>query len=463
MPKQRRFSERKVLALELLVAACSTPNQAAQGADTAGAGATSSSASGTGAMGGASAAGGSSAGMGNAGEQATTTSGVGGATMGGAAGAAAGEAGTGAMGGAAGAGATGGQAGGCTVSEFQDWPTGTSPQEIGDLLVTDYLSRERGAYHYSDACAWYGALGFTKIVGDTTRNQQLIDDFDQFLGDTSYYPPGGTTVDDRVGGIVPLELSLQTRDTATYLGIGLAPADAQYGELTANPNSARFWADDMFMITGLQVQAWRASGYAKYRELAVTMLLLYRDALQQDNGLFWHTRYSQIHWCRANGWVASGMAELLRDLPAGDARDQVMSIYQDQMAGLASFQIPAQEEGGGLWRQIIDYEPAWFETSCSAMFTFSIATGVRNGWLDAATYAPIARRGWLAVVGQIGPDGKLANICEGTGSPSVPASDVQGQRDYYLGRQRGTGDLHGQAPVMWAASTFLRDYACPVP
>ena len=46
----------------------------------------------------------------------------------------------------------------------------------------------------------------------------------------------------------------------------------------------------------------------------------------------------------------------------------------------------------GMWRQLIDHDDAWPESSSSAMFTFAMITGVKNGWLDAATYGPAARK-----------------------------------------------------------------------
>ncbi len=36
------------------------------------------------------------------------------------------------------------------------------------------------------------------------------------------------------------------------------------------------------------------------------------------------------------------------------------------------------------------------------------------------------------------------------------ADDLQVQYDFYLAPPRRTGDLHGQAPIMWTAAAFLR-------
>ena len=102
----------------------------------------------------------------------------------------------------------------------------------------------------------------------------------------------------------------------------------------------------------------------------------------------------------------------------------------------------------GMWRELIDHEEAWPETSSSAMFTFAMVTGVKNGWLDAKTYGPAARKAWIAVAGYIDQNSDLTNVCEGTGK--------QNSLPYYLARKRRTGDFHGQAAVLWAATALLR-------
>ena len=102
----------------------------------------------------------------------------------------------------------------------------------------------------------------------------------------------------------------------------------------------------------------------------------------------------------------------------------------------------------GLWRQLIDVPEAWPETSGTGMFAFAMITGVREGWLDAGSYGPAARKAWLGLVQHLDAQANLDSVCEGTGKgPSVK---------YYLDRKRNTGDLHGQAPVLWTAAAFLR-------
>ncbi len=68
-----------------------------------------------------------------------------------------------------------------------------------------------------------------------------------------------------------------------------------------------------------------------------------------------------------------------------------MAGYKLMMAALLKYQA-----SDGMWRQLIDHDEAWEESSSSGMFTFALITGVKNGWLDAATYGPAARKGWIA-------------------------------------------------------------------
>jgi unsaturated rhamnogalacturonyl hydrolase len=73
---------------------------------------------------------------------------------------------------------------------------------------------------------------------------------------------------------------------------------------------------------------------------------------------------------------------------------------------------------------------------------------VKNGWLDQKSYGQAARQGWLGLIAFLEPNGDLRNVCQGTGK--------QNDKQYYLDRQRLTGDLHGQAPVLWCATALLR-------
>jgi rhamnogalacturonyl hydrolase YesR len=340
---------------------------------------------------------------------------------------------------------------------FGNWPAGSSPQEIGKRVAENYLARAlpTSAIGYQEACTWYGALAFAKLSADQALDGRLITRFDPILtpAGAALIPPRDH-VDDRVFGIVPLEIFIQNADQR-YLAIGKDLADKQWANTTADgiTTEARYWVDDMWMITSLQAQAFRATADPKYLDRAALTMSAYLDRLQQPNGLFFHTAQSPQYWGRGNGWFAAGMAELLRSLPASHPqRARIMTGYQKMMAGLLQYQTSA-----GMWRQLIDRADAWPESSGSGMFTYAMVTGVKNGWLAPDTYGPAARSAWLGLITFLDAQANMREVCVGTGEAfTVVGADPAAQAQYYLDRPRSVGDFHGQAPVLWSASALLR-------
>ncbi len=206
----------------------------------------------------------------------------------------------------------------------------------------------------------------------------------------------------------------------------------------------RFWIDDMYMITMAQGQMFRATGDRKYIDRAAKEMVAYLDKLQEPNGLFYHAPDVPFFWGRGNGWMAAGMAELLLSLPKDNPdRPRILEGYGKMMAALNGTQSES-----GMWNQLLDDPKSWPETSCTGMFTFAMVTGVKEGWLDAGVYGPVARNAWIALAGNVHGDGAVCQVCEGT--------DKKYSRDYYLKRQRVLGDLHGQAAVLWSATALAR-------
>jgi unsaturated rhamnogalacturonyl hydrolase len=336
---------------------------------------------------------------------------------------------------------------------FADWPAGTDPREIGKRVSERFIptphmempSHGNRALHYAHVATWVGALQFAQVTKDVDLSRRLVERFDPFLPANSLHVPRTNHVDAAVFGQLPLELYMQERQFR-YRVMGLAFADAQWDNPTADGLTVqtRWWIDDMYMITALQLQAYRATGDAKYLDRAAREMVAYLDKLQEPNGLFFHAPDVKHFWGRGDGWVAVGMAEMLRDLPAKHKlRKPILAAYQNMMATLLTYQADT-----GMWRQIIDNAQSWPETSSTAMFTYAFVTGVKNGWLAEETYGPAARKAWIALVGYLTPEGDLREVCVGTGK----RDSVQ----YYLDRPRAVGDAHGQAPMLWSATALLR-------
>jgi unsaturated rhamnogalacturonyl hydrolase len=369
-----------------------------------------------------------------------------------------------------------------TIREFADFPEHADPVKVGLKVTERFLSRPHsstgwwctpeqeqegnffncpvGYIVYPDVCAWYGGFSYANLTDNKALAQRLIDRAMPILDTEKHLIPVANHVDNNVYGIIPLEVYFINKDKRMY-DLGMFMADEQYkvhtpeeyANLTPDEkkwysmgytSQTRFWIDDMYMVTMIQTQAFRATGDPVYIDRAARLMVAYLDKLQQPNGLFHHAPDVPIFWGRGAGWMAAGMAELLRDMPVDNIyRPQIMDGYKKMMAGLLQYQ-----GEDGMWHQIIDDPKAWNETSGTGMFTFAFITGVKNGWLDAKVYAPAARKAWIALCEYINEDGDLAEICEGTNKKN----DYQ----YYLDRPRKIGDLHGQAPLLWCVSALLR-------
>lgn len=295
---------------------------------------------------------------------------------------------------------------------------------------------------YKTACEWYGSLGVAKLTNSTELLNTLVTKFDPLKGNfVSAMTGGDAHVDRYIFGIVPLEIYLQI-DDESYRSLGTDVADRQQ-----TTNQTRDAIDDMFMMTSLQVQAYRATQDMKYLTFMSGVMVDYLGA-QQANGLFFHNvTEARVHWGRGNGWFAAGMAEIMRDLPTTSSDyATILDGYKKMMAGLLAVQGP-----NGLWYQVLDMgsNPSnWEESSGSAMFTYAMVAGVRRGILDAATYVPAIEKAWAGLKTKIASNGDVKDICTGTWYKASAAE--------YMALTRLTGDGHGQAPVLWAAAELLR-------
>jgi len=357
--------------------------------------------------------------------------------------------------------------------DLKKFPEGCEPEFIGKKLTERYLQTPHSHWGninsehkvtfvtYPDVCAWLGALWFTQSIKDENLYNKLVDRFDPLFTTEKDFlptlrPTAHNVVDWYVFGAVPLEIYKKKKEQK-YLDLGMKYADGQW-ILPENPKDyekewhdkgyswqTRLWIDDMFMITAVQDQAYLVTGDKKYIDRSASEMVLYLDRIQRENGLFYHAPEAPFFWGRGNGWMAVGMAELLRILPKDNPNsEKIKEAYKKMMKTLLRYQ-----GYDGMWGQLIDDPNSWRETSGTAMFTYAMIVGVKNGWLDKKTYGAAARKGWLALLTYLNEDYNLRNVCEGTGTKN--------DYNHYINRKRLIGDLHGQAALMWCAYGLASD------
>jgi len=212
------------------------------------------------------------------------------------------------------------------------------------------------------------------------------------------------------------------------------------------------WGDDLYMSCPFLVRWYQYTGDTNFLNDAAHQIVSFAGYLQDTNGLWFHGYYNRTHsvngikWGRANGWEMIATAEVLSAMPTNHpARANLLNILRRHIAGVESVQAP-----DGMWHQVLDHPEVWEESSCTAMFAYSIARAVNRGWIDPTNMA-VARKAFAAIARmQISPAGVLSNTCPGTGLNTNIA--------YYTNKislPPKTDDRHGPGPVMLAGAEIL--------
>jgi unsaturated rhamnogalacturonyl hydrolase len=224
------------------------------------------------------------------------------------------------------------------------------------------------------------------------------------------------------------------------------PGHGIYTRIT--PVEYTTWVDDMFMGIPFLVQASLYAPDEKSRkefldDAASQTLAFNTQVWDEEAELYMHARYSNNpvklpHWSRCNGWAIVTMSEVLLHLPEDHPRRAaILEQFRRHARSLARHQTPE-----GFWLNVLDRKDSRPEVSGTAIFTFAIARGVINGWLDAGEFTSVALNGWKALETQIESDGTVHNICEGT----MCSEDV----NYYMNRPLYDNDTHGLFAVLFA-------------
>ena len=216
------------------------------------------------------------------------------------------------------------------------------------------------------------------------------------------------------------------------------------------PHKWTLWADDLYMSISFLSRMGKLTGDEKYFDLAAKQVINFNKYLFDPNkGLMYHNWYSDVNktgvafWGRANGWSLLAQVDLLDRLPDNYPQsDTLISLLQRHILGITKYQ-----SASGLWHQLLDKEDSYLETSCSAMFTYSIARAVNKGYIDKR-YSSIAEKGWKGILSKIHLDGQIEGVCTGT----VVSDNLV---DYY-NRPAPLNDIHGIGTVLLAGIEILK-------
>jgi len=216
------------------------------------------------------------------------------------------------------------------------------------------------------------------------------------------------------------------------------------------PRKMTLWADDLYMSVPFLARMGKMTGDPIYFDDAIKQVKNFTQYLYDPaTGLFYHCWYSDVklngvaRWGRCNGWIMLAQTELLNNLPANHPEKKMLiKLLLKQIEGVSKWQ-----DKTGLWHQLIDKPDSYLETSCSAMFVYSIARAVNEGWINKS-YFSIAENGWKGLLTKIQPDGKVQDICIGTG--------IEDNIKFYYDRPTELNDLHGLGAVILAGTEMTK-------
>jgi len=197
------------------------------------------------------------------------------------------------------------------------------------------------------------------------------------------------------------------------------------------------------------------------------ILLVARYLRDPRTGLYYHgwdekrqqiwadsiTGRSANFWGRGMGWYAMALVDVLDFLPLDHPdRSTIIRILRD----LAEAIVRVQDPVTGLWYQVLDlpaYPGNYLEASASSMFVYTLAKGVRKGYLPPE-YLEVARRGYRGIVQNlvsVDPDGMvhLNQICAVAGLGGPQRRD--GSIAYYLSEPIVSDDPKGVGPFILAS------------
>lgn len=223
---------------------------------------------------------------------------------------------------------------------------------------------------------------------------------------------------------------------------------AFYRRLEGDFMENTLWADDLYMSTPFMLRYARLSGQRAFLDDAARQFLRFKKYLfiPEHRVLshvydFKYDTATLVPWGRGNGWALFSLSELLGVLPEEHPdRGALLAFFCELSGGYRALQ-----GEHGLWHQVLTDPESYEETSCTAMFAYGFARGVRFGWYeDPGPYANAVQRAWRGLTARaVDRQGNVHGVCRGSRYSFTP--------DYYKD-ELGTvlNDTHGIGIVLLA-------------
>ncbi len=317
-----------------------------------------------------------------------------------------------------------------------------SPIEVAEQLSRHY-GHELEQVVYIPAVALLGRLRLGDLTDDDSHRkaiERILDPY--FTGSRASKPENGSGLS---GHLIFSEMAERTvgEKRRRYLELARQATDLAFDDAGGLGESMPYhseMSDALFMGGPILAHVGHLTGDPRYFDACLQHIRFMRNLVLREDGLYRHSPLDEAAWGRGNGFPALGVALCLSWWPEDRAdRAQLLEMLQTHLAALAKYQDPT-----GCWHQVIDSPQSYRELTCTCMILFAAARGVRNGWLDRDQFDPLLRRAWYAVRTRVSPDGRLVDVCTGTGKQRT-------LNDYYRRPAILGPDARGGAMALLAA------------
>jgi unsaturated rhamnogalacturonyl hydrolase len=334
-------------------------------------------------------------------------------------------------------------------------------------------------WNYQLSVLLEGMEAVWKQTGDKAALNYIRDSIDQLVqpdGSIPSYNARNSSMDDILLGRQLLLLYKVTGESKYRIAAGLIRR-----QLSTQPKNASggFWhtqnfPDQMLLDDEYMFAPFLAEYAATFNEpqdfsdITHQLILLEDRARDRKSGLLYQewnetkteswvnrtTGNSANFWGRGEGWYLMALVDALPYFPKESPdRAKLIACLNRTADGI----IRHQDKKSGLWYEVLD-KPAekgnYFESSAAGMFVYSLAKGVRLGYLPRH-YLVNARRGWNGMLTHFvatAPDGSITitGTIKGIDLGSAPSHD--GSFAYYTGAPVISNDPKGVGAFLLAGT-----------
>ncbi|MGN6804115.1 MAG: DUF4350 domain-containing protein [Ginsengibacter sp.] len=324
-------------------------------------------------------------------------------------------------------------------------------------------------WNYDQGVILKGIEGLWKFTGEGKYFDYMQKSMDFFIdekGNIRTYKFGNYTLDNILCGRILLTLYEVTGKEKYYKA-----AETLREQLRQQPRideggfwhkkiyPDQMWLDGLYMAEPFYAE-WASMFHedSDFNDIARQFIVMEKYARDPKTGLLYHgydaskkeawanknTGLSSNFWARAMGWYGMGLVDALQYFPKDHPeRKELMGILKRFAAAVSK----VQDSQSGLWWDVLNYahrKGNFEEASASCMFVYTLAKGVRLGYLPSS-YLAVAKKGYSGIAKKFVTNANGQTNLEGTVSVSGlgghPYRD--GTYNYYINEKVVTNDPKG--------------------